>query len=429
MAATSNKIFISYRREDAVDIAGRIRDWLIRVQRIPTDDVFMDVTAILPGADFVQQIADTIGQCRAMIVVISPSWLAQVNAPDTSYVRVEAETALSLNVPVIPVLVGGAQMPSAEQLPEGLRSLMRRNVRAVRSTDFDYDMEWVGRALGSEPAVQTQVAVPSIPPVSRNPGRSPIIIAGVVVVLLAIVFATLSSIRGGGSTGGNGGGSGYVSDTRTPQASRAATATEAPTQTATATATATAPGVATTTTPWHTYYAQRPGPSPCDAGGAQWSSEFTSGIDCSSSKLHLTGMAANQQLEGWVKCTGIPGGVGGFPSAFNLSVTVSAIQGNTTITIGTSSVYYTINIQTNNYSIYADSATAAQSSTYNGTGATNVLVSLRGGMATFSFNGTQVGTFTAAQAAVHSIELGVNWFSGGSSPSADFEDFQIVPIT
>ncbi len=90
-------------------------------------------------------------------------------------------------------------------------------------------------------------------------------------------------------------------------------------------------------------------------------------------------MAANQQLEGWVKCTGIPGGVGGFPSAFNLSVTVSAIQGNTTITIGTSSVYYTINIQTNNYSIYADSATVAQSSTYNGTGATNVLVSLRGG--------------------------------------------------
>ncbi len=194
-----------------------------------------------------QQIADTIGQCRAMIVVISPSWLAQVNAPDTSYVRVEAETALRLNVPVIPVLVGGAQMPSAEQLPEGLRSLMRRNVRAVRSTDFDYDMEWVGRALGSEPAVQTQVAVPSIPPVSRNPGRSPIIIAGVVVVLLAIVFATLSSIRGGGSTGGNGGGTGNVSDTRTPQASRAATATEAPTQTATATATA--PGVATTTTP------------------------------------------------------------------------------------------------------------------------------------------------------------------------------------
>jgi branched-chain amino acid transport system substrate-binding protein len=148
MAAKGNKIFISYRREDAADAAGRIRDWLVQTHRITRDDIFMDVATILPGADFMQVIEKAIKQCRAMIVVISPSWLVQVNSPNTSYVRLEAEAALRHNIPVIPVLVGGAQMPHAEQLPEGLRSLTRRNARPVRPDSFDYDMDWVRKALG-----------------------------------------------------------------------------------------------------------------------------------------------------------------------------------------------------------------------------------------------------------------------------------------
>lgn len=155
MAAKGKKIFISYRREDASDIAGRIRDWLVQTRRIAREDIFMDVTAILPGADFMQVVEQTIGQCRAMIVVISPSWLIQVNAPDTSYVRLEAEIALRHNIEVIPVLVGGARMPPAEQLPEGLRSLTRRNARPVRADSFDYDMDWVRRGLGINPGIRT----------------------------------------------------------------------------------------------------------------------------------------------------------------------------------------------------------------------------------------------------------------------------------
>jgi hypothetical protein len=148
MAAKGKKVFISYRREDASDVAGRIRDWLVQTRRIAREDIFMDVTTILPGADFLQVIEQAIGQCRAVIVVISPSWLMQVNSPDTSYVRLEADAALRHNIPVIPVLVGGAQVPSAGQLPESLRPLTRRNARPVRADSFDYDMDWVRRGLG-----------------------------------------------------------------------------------------------------------------------------------------------------------------------------------------------------------------------------------------------------------------------------------------
>jgi hypothetical protein len=148
MAAKGKKIFISYRREDASDIAGRIRDWLVQTRRIAREDIFVDVTAILPGADFMDVIEHAISQCRAVIIVISPSWLAQVNAPDTSHVRIEAEAALNKHIPVIPVLVGGAKLPDAQQLPEKLRVLLRLNVQPLRHETFDYDMGLVRRALG-----------------------------------------------------------------------------------------------------------------------------------------------------------------------------------------------------------------------------------------------------------------------------------------
>src|SRR5215813_12805714 len=147
MAAKGKKVFLSYRREDAGDIARLIRESLVQTGRIARDEIFMDVTAILPGANFMQVIGDAISQCRAVLVVISPSWLAQINAPDASYVRAEAEIALEKDIPVIPVLVGGAKLPSAEQLPEKLRVLTRLNVQSLRHETFDYDIGLVRKAL------------------------------------------------------------------------------------------------------------------------------------------------------------------------------------------------------------------------------------------------------------------------------------------
>src|SRR5262249_16740271 len=59
----------------------------------------------------------------------------------------EAEIALEKDIPVIPVLVGGAKLPSAEQLPEKLRVLTRLNVQSLRHETFDYDIGLVRKAL------------------------------------------------------------------------------------------------------------------------------------------------------------------------------------------------------------------------------------------------------------------------------------------
>ncbi len=71
-------IFISYRREDSQDLAGRPFDRL--TQRFGKDRVFRDIDAIEPGAKFAQAIAERIGGCDAVVVLIGKGWLEAKNA-------------------------------------------------------------------------------------------------------------------------------------------------------------------------------------------------------------------------------------------------------------------------------------------------------------------------------------------------------------
>ena len=115
-------IFISYRRADSPDAAGRIYDRL--VNESGRTQVFKDVDSIPLGEDFRSHLNDTIGQCAVVLVIIGPHWSELrdeagqrrlENADD--FVRIEIEAALSRGIPVVPVLVGHAIMPTAAQLP------------------------------------------------------------------------------------------------------------------------------------------------------------------------------------------------------------------------------------------------------------------------------------------------------------------------
>ena len=115
----SGKIFISYRREDSQSITGRIYDWLS--DHTPQEGIFIDFDDIDYGANFVQHIEEVIPKCRAMLVVIGPHWLNE--AGELSHnVRVEVEQALQHGLQIIPLLVEGASLPSAESVPDSVRS-------------------------------------------------------------------------------------------------------------------------------------------------------------------------------------------------------------------------------------------------------------------------------------------------------------------
>lgn len=58
------------------------------------------------------------------------------------FVRIEIESALRRCIPVIPVLVSGANLPSAERLPVSLQDLLYRNGIWIRpDPDFHRDMD------------------------------------------------------------------------------------------------------------------------------------------------------------------------------------------------------------------------------------------------------------------------------------------------
>lgn len=134
-------IFLSYRREDAQDAAGRLCDRL--VDAFGSDRVKMDIESVPLGVDYVQHVSKAIATCGAVIVVIGRDWLKVTDRTgqprlekDTDYVRTEIAAALRAQVPVIPVLVQNARMPSDDELPENIRPLARRNAISLRSTDW-----------------------------------------------------------------------------------------------------------------------------------------------------------------------------------------------------------------------------------------------------------------------------------------------------
>src|SRR5690242_17736046 len=134
-------IFLSYRRTDAPGHAGRLYDRL--VDRFGEAGVFKDLDSLEPGADFGRVIEDTVARCDALIAVIGRDWLApdadgrrRLDTPE-DWVRLEIANALRREIRVIPVLVEGARMPTATELPEDRQALTRRHAVELSETAWN----------------------------------------------------------------------------------------------------------------------------------------------------------------------------------------------------------------------------------------------------------------------------------------------------
>src|SRR6478609_5598921 len=145
-AAMAGKIFINYRRDDSIGMAGRLHDRL--AQTLGRDKLFMDVDHIPAGTDFVAHLNSQVAECDVVLVVIGPNWLVakdesggrRLDNPD-DFVAIEIAAALARDIRVIPVLVDGARMPKASELPDRLKQLARRQAVEVRQNQFGRDAE------------------------------------------------------------------------------------------------------------------------------------------------------------------------------------------------------------------------------------------------------------------------------------------------
>lgn len=140
-------LFVSYRRKDTAGYAGRLCEHLSGV--LGAENVFFDVQDIAPGQDFVESIEKTISACQAVVVVIGPEWAGDLKkrAEGEDFVRQEVSSALKQHASIFPVLVGGATMPAAAELPESLAALTRRQALEIRDTRFDDDVKVLVNAL------------------------------------------------------------------------------------------------------------------------------------------------------------------------------------------------------------------------------------------------------------------------------------------
>ena len=141
-----NKIFINYRREDSIGATGRLHDRLART--FGHKNIFMDVDDIPAGVDFAKYLSDQVTASRVLLAVIGPTWLdakdasgrRRIEDPD-DFVVIEITTALARNIRVIPVLVDGARMPKAGELPDPLKALARRHAVELGQLHFGRDVE------------------------------------------------------------------------------------------------------------------------------------------------------------------------------------------------------------------------------------------------------------------------------------------------
>jgi len=145
------KIFVSYRRADLPDLVDRIFDHLSA--HFGKHEVFRDIDDVEPSAEFAKKIGDALRECRVIVALIGPNWLA-ISADgqrgidkDDDWVRTELSTGLTINLPIVPVTLNRATLPAADTLPNQMRSLIWRQALQLESgRTFSMD---VGRLISA----------------------------------------------------------------------------------------------------------------------------------------------------------------------------------------------------------------------------------------------------------------------------------------
>lgn len=151
------KVFISYRHNDS---PGDSRELCERLQRsFGQENVFFDIHSIRLGENWWAVARETIRSSDILLVPIGQSWLSitdengrpRLEDPGDP-LRREVALALKEHIRTIALLVEGARMPRADQLPEELKELAESDRRELRHRRFASDVDALIEELGGDPA-------------------------------------------------------------------------------------------------------------------------------------------------------------------------------------------------------------------------------------------------------------------------------------
>ena len=145
-------IFLSYRRADSAAVVDHLYDRL--VARYGRECIFRDIDNIPLGKDFRDHIGTVIGGCDIVLAIIGPCWHGGRGASanrilrEDDPVRIEIEVAIEAGALVIPILVGGAEMPNRQKVPPSLHGLPALNAATLATgRDFEHHLTLLFKKL------------------------------------------------------------------------------------------------------------------------------------------------------------------------------------------------------------------------------------------------------------------------------------------
>ncbi len=162
------RIFLSYRREEASAVAGRLYDRL--VNRFGQEAIFMDISSIEIGQDFLEAIEQAVASSQVMLVLIGNEWNNLADSEGRrrldnpkDFIRLEIEAALEHDLLVIPILIDNAVMPSFQDLPGPLKVLANRQAVEIQlhRDRFQRDVEFLIDAVESYLKTAPVIRAPS----------------------------------------------------------------------------------------------------------------------------------------------------------------------------------------------------------------------------------------------------------------------------
>ena len=171
------KLFISYRRSDAIDVV-RALYFQLRL-RFGLNQVFMDVSAITAGDIWPNRLRIALSEASVVLVVIGPTWLRSADQfgrrrldLEGDWVRQEIKSSLDQNKTVIPLLVGGArELPTADALPSDLTALLSQQPYVLDDAQWEDGVQTLSQFLTNRHGLQLvdQTVVYPIPEKEREP--------------------------------------------------------------------------------------------------------------------------------------------------------------------------------------------------------------------------------------------------------------------
>jgi pterin-4a-carbinolamine dehydratase len=141
----SNSIFVNYRQSDSQHAAIAIAS--ILKHSFAEGEVFIDRSSIHGGRDWPNSITNALESAQVLVAVLGEDWLKswdghgrrRIDHP-RDWVRLELSRAFERGIPVVPVLLENAEIPSPEALDTCLLDICRAQAERVRLDTWDSDL-------------------------------------------------------------------------------------------------------------------------------------------------------------------------------------------------------------------------------------------------------------------------------------------------